>query len=250
MHWRYITTYVFVPWLKYRFVSVPWRQIQCISPCFFSPVLFFSLFPCMNSVYPSSCRVVRSVSSRSPGSQFYGPLPVTCLSVLFSGRSPMQLTLCHTLAPAISSSSFAAVLRICSCAIASVLSTSPPRWQFYVQFMPECHSFISILLFPGAGSMHLTCPRAVEPVLYVPLAWCQVVSAQDAGAPVSGGGNGGVHNSGGNIYCSSINSPDSIGRRRKKRTSIESTVRMALERAFSQGQRPKPVSLDTKSAEQ
>ena len=51
-------------------------------------------------------------------------------------------------------------------------------------------------------------------------------------------GAGGSHSSN-NIYCNSINSPDSIGRRRKKRTSIESTVRIALERAFSQGQEPK-----------
>jgi len=39
---------------------------------------------------------------------------------------------------------------------------------------------------------------------------------------------------------SSHNQPDAIGRRRKKRTSIETTVRVALEKAFMQN--PKPTS--------
>ena len=43
-----------------------------------------------------------------------------------------------------------------------------------------------------------------------------------------------------NIYCNSLSAADSMGRRRKKRTSIETTVRIALERAF--GQNPKPTS--------
>ena len=59
----------------------------------------------------------------------------------------------------------------------------------------------------------------------------QVVSAQDTGAHMGGNPN---------VYCNSLNSPDAIGRRRKKRTSIESTVRIALERAFNQN--PKPTS--------
>ena len=42
------------------------------------------------------------------------------------------------------------------------------------------------------------------------------------------------------IYCNSLSAADSMGRRRKKRTSIETTVRIALERAF--GQNPKPTS--------
>ena len=58
----------------------------------------------------------------------------------------------------------------------------------------------------------------------------QVVAAQDAGGHI---GNQ-------NSYCNSHNSLDTIGRRRKKRTSIESTVRIALERAFNQN--PKPTS--------
>ena len=37
-----------------------------------------------------------------------------------------------------------------------------------------------------------------------------------------------------------LTSPDAIGRRRKKRTSIETSVRVALERAFLQN--PKPTS--------
>ena len=43
-----------------------------------------------------------------------------------------------------------------------------------------------------------------------------------------------------NVYSNSFNTHDSIGRRRKKRTSIETTVRIALERAFAQN--PKPTS--------
>ncbi|XP_040576287.1 uncharacterized protein [Lepeophtheirus salmonis] len=43
-----------------------------------------------------------------------------------------------------------------------------------------------------------------------------------------------------NIYCNSLSSADAMGRRRKKRTSIETTVRIALERAFNQN--PKPTS--------
>ena len=43
------------------------------------------------------------------------------------------------------------------------------------------------------------------------------------------------------LYCNSLSgSADSMGRRRKKRTSIETTVRIAMERAFSQN--PKPTS--------
>merc|ERR1719150_2764470 len=61
--------------------------------------------------------------------------------------------------------------------------------------------------------------------------WLEVVSAQDTGAHMGGNPN---------VYCNSLNSPDAIGRRRKKRTSIESTVRIALERAFNQN--PKPTS--------
>jgi len=60
--------------------------------------------------------------------------------------------------------------------------------------------------------------------------WLEVVAAQDAGGHI---GNQ-------NAYCNSHNSLDTIGRRRKKRTSIESTVRIALERAFNQN--PKPTS--------
>ena len=60
----------------------------------------------------------------------------------------------------------------------------------------------------------------------------QVVSAQDTAGSHLGGNP--------NVYCNSLNSPDAIGRRRKKRTSIESTVRIALERAFNQN--PKPTS--------
>ena len=58
-----------------------------------------------------------------------------------------------------------------------------------------------------------------------------MVSAQDTGSQLGANPN---------VYCSSLNSPDAIGRRRKKRTSIESTVRVALERAFNQN--PKPTS--------
>merc|ERR1712088_1171560 len=61
--------------------------------------------------------------------------------------------------------------------------------------------------------------------------WLEVVSAQDTGSHLSGSPN---------VYCNNLNSPDAIGRRRKKRTSIESTVRIALERAFNQN--PKPTS--------
>ena len=57
------------------------------------------------------------------------------------------------------------------------------------------------------------------------------VSAKDTGSHLGGNPN---------VYCNSLNSPDAIGRRRKKRTSIESTVRIALERAFNQN--PKPTS--------
>eukprot|EP00095_Tigriopus_kingsejongensis_P012537 maker-scaffold262_size232883-snap-gene-0.14 protein:Tk12537 transcript:maker-scaffold262_size232883-snap-gene-0.14-mRNA-1 annotation:"pou class transcription factor 1" len=42
------------------------------------------------------------------------------------------------------------------------------------------------------------------------------------------------------LFCNSLSTADSMGRRRKKRTSIETTVRIALERAF--GQNPKPTS--------
>ena len=43
------------------------------------------------------------------------------------------------------------------------------------------------------------------------------------------------------LYCNSLSgSADSMGRRRKKRTSIETTVRIAMERAFNQN--PKPTS--------
>ena len=42
------------------------------------------------------------------------------------------------------------------------------------------------------------------------------------------------------LFCNSLSAADSMGRRRKKRTSIETTVRIALERAF--GQNPKPTS--------
>ena len=59
----------------------------------------------------------------------------------------------------------------------------------------------------------------------------QVVAAQDAGGHI------GNQNS---YHHSSHNSLDTIGRRRKKRTSIESNVRIALERAFNQN--PKPTS--------
>ena len=41
-------------------------------------------------------------------------------------------------------------------------------------------------------------------------------------------------NSNGGMYCNSLSSADSMGRRRKKRTSIETTVRVALEKAFEQ----------------
>ena len=58
----------------------------------------------------------------------------------------------------------------------------------------------------------------------------QVVDAQNAGG----------HLSNQNSYHNSHNSLDAIGRRRKKRTSIESNVRIALERAFNQN--PKPTS--------
>ena len=44
----------------------------------------------------------------------------------------------------------------------------------------------------------------------------------------------------GGLYCSSLSAADTLGRRRKKRTSIETTVRIALERAFNQN--PKPTS--------
>ena len=57
----------------------------------------------------------------------------------------------------------------------------------------------------------------------------KVVDAQNAGNHLSQ-----------NSYHSSHNSLDAIGRRRKKRTSIESNVRIALERAFNQN--PKPTS--------
>ena len=60
----------------------------------------------------------------------------------------------------------------------------------------------------------------------------QVVDAQNVGSQ---------HNLGNqNSYHNSHNSLDAIGRRRKKRTSIESNVRIALERAFNQN--PKPTS--------
>ena len=59
----------------------------------------------------------------------------------------------------------------------------------------------------------------------------QVVDAQNAGGHLGGNQNS---------YHSSHNSLDAIGRRRKKRTSIESNVRIALERAFNQN--PKPTS--------
>jgi hypothetical protein len=108
---------------------------------------------------------------------------------------------------------------------------------------------VSILcLFPILFNMCvyfsvIACAKGFKLILLNRLLWFQVVSAQDAGGQIGGGG-GGQHsnnlNSNNSIYCSSINSPDSMGRRRKKRTSIESTVRIALERAFSQGQRPKP----------
>ena len=48
------------------------------------------------------------------------------------------------------------------------------------------------------------------------------------------------NNSSGGLYCSSLSAADTLGRRRKKRTSIETTVRIALERAFNQN--PKPTS--------
>ena len=54
--------------------------------------------------------------------------------------------------------------------------------------------------------------------------------------------NAGGHLGNQNSYHSSHNSLDAIGRRRKKRTSIESNVRIALERAFNQN--PKPTSED------
>jgi len=60
--------------------------------------------------------------------------------------------------------------------------------------------------------------------------WLEVVSAQDTGSQI---GNQ-------NPYCNSMSSQDAMGRRRKKRTSIESNVRIALERAFNQN--PKPTS--------
>ena len=47
-------------------------------------------------------------------------------------------------------------------------------------------------------------------------------------------------NSNNGMYCNSLSSADSMGRRRKKRTSIETTVRVALEKAFEQN--PKPTS--------
>jgi len=47
-------------------------------------------------------------------------------------------------------------------------------------------------------------------------------------------------NSNGGMYCNSLSAADSMGRRRKKRTSIETTVRVALEKAFEQN--PKPTS--------
>jgi len=43
-----------------------------------------------------------------------------------------------------------------------------------------------------------------------------------------------------NSFNNSINTPEAIGRRRKKRTSIETTVRVALERGFMAN--PKPTS--------
>ena len=36
------------------------------------------------------------------------------------------------------------------------------------------------------------------------------------------------------LYCNNLSAADSMGRRRKKRTSIETTVRIAMERAFAQ----------------
>lgn len=48
------------------------------------------------------------------------------------------------------------------------------------------------------------------------------------------------NNSSGGLYCSSLSAADTLGRRRKKRTSIETTVRISLERAFNQN--PKPTS--------
>jgi class 2 POU domain transcription factor len=48
------------------------------------------------------------------------------------------------------------------------------------------------------------------------------------------------NNSSGGLYCNSLSAADTLGRRRKKRTSIETTVRIALERAFNQN--PKPTS--------
>jgi len=60
--------------------------------------------------------------------------------------------------------------------------------------------------------------------------WLEVVSAQDTGSQI---GNQ-------SPYCNSMSAQDAMGRRRKKRTSIESNVRIALERAFNQN--PKPTS--------
>ena len=48
------------------------------------------------------------------------------------------------------------------------------------------------------------------------------------------------NNTSGGLYCSSLSAADTLGRRRKKRTSIETTVRISLERAFTQN--PKPTS--------
>ena len=48
------------------------------------------------------------------------------------------------------------------------------------------------------------------------------------------------NNTSGGLYCSSLSAADTLGRRRKKRTSIETTVRISLERAFNQN--PKPTS--------
>ena len=43
-----------------------------------------------------------------------------------------------------------------------------------------------------------------------------------------------------NSLSNPMTTPEAIGRRRKKRTSIETSVRLALEKAF--GQNPKPTS--------
>ena len=40
------------------------------------------------------------------------------------------------------------------------------------------------------------------------------------------------------LYCNNLSAADSMGRRRKKRTSIETTVRIAMERAFAQNSKP------------